>query len=108
MIYTIELIYHYILKTNNLSLSNEYKLNNRYCIKNYIETDDPTKNVFISLLKVYLQPSNGEQLMLEPAIRLLSRHGSHVSASDVSTLTLSIYLLFNNYITFGCEFFLRH
>ena len=70
-------------------------VNNRYCLKNYIETDDPTKNVFISLLKVYLRPSNGEKSMLEPAIRLLSRYGSYVSASDVSSLIFSMQL-FNN------------
>jgi hypothetical protein len=75
-----------------------------YCIKNYIETDDPTKNVFISLLKVYLQPSNGEQLMLEPAIRLLSRHGSHVSASDalnmlpLTTKVSELYRFVEKYI----------
>ncbi|CAG8709159.1 3559_t:CDS:10, partial [Funneliformis mosseae] len=58
------------------------KMAEKYCIKNYIETDDPTKNVFISLLKIYLRPSNGEKIMLDPAIRLLSRHGSYVNASD--------------------------
>ncbi|CAI2165267.1 3075_t:CDS:10 [Funneliformis geosporum] len=58
------------------------KLAEEYCIKNYIETDDPTKNVFISLLKIYLRPNNGEKIMLDPAIRLLSRHGSYVNASD--------------------------
>jgi hypothetical protein len=66
-------------------------------VKNYTETDDPTKNVFISLLKVYLRPSNGEKLMLEPAIRLLSRHGSYVSASDVSLL---FFLLVHYYMEF--------
>ncbi|EXX74415.1 Vam6p [Rhizophagus irregularis DAOM 197198w] len=84
-------------------LKNE-KLAEEYCVKNYIETDDPTKNVFISLLKVYLRPSNGEKLMLEPAIRLLSRHGSFVSASDalnmlpLTTKVSELYQFVEKYI----------
>ncbi|RIA80537.1 CNH domain-containing protein [Glomus cerebriforme] len=80
------------------------KLAEEYCVKNYIETDDPTKNVFISLLKVYLRPNNGEKLMLESAIRLLSRHGSYVSASDalnmlpLTTKVSELYQFVEKYI----------
>ncbi|GES94690.1 vam6/Vps39-like protein [Rhizophagus clarus] len=88
----------YVHKIKNEKLAEEY------CVKNYIETDDPAKNVFISLLKVYLRPSNGEKLMLEPAIRLLSRHGSYVSASDalnmlpLTTKVSELYQFVEKYI----------
>ena len=55
----------------------------RYCLKIYNETDEKAKNVFLSLLRVYLRPKSGEPDMIEPAIRLLSRHGAHVDASKV-------------------------
>ena len=74
-------------------------------MKNYIETDDPTKNVFISLLKVYLRPNNGEKLMLEPAIRLLSRHGSYVSASDVSLLFFYLFIVIFKFCDYKCLLF---
>ncbi|RIB02187.1 vacuolar sorting protein 39 domain 2-domain-containing protein [Gigaspora rosea] len=66
----------YVHKLQNEQLAEEY------CVKNY-KDDDPKKNVFISLLRVYLRPNNGEHMMIEPAMRLLSRHGSRINASDV-------------------------
>ncbi|CAG8513454.1 4628_t:CDS:10 [Ambispora leptoticha] len=53
-----------------------------YCIKKYNDKNNPVKKVFLSLLRVYLKPSDGEEVMIEPALRLLSRHGTHVNASE--------------------------
>ncbi|CAG8620842.1 4772_t:CDS:10 [Paraglomus brasilianum] len=57
------------------------QLAEEYCLKIYNEADEKAKNVFLSLLRVYLRPKSGEPVMIEPAIRLLSRHGAHVDAS---------------------------
>nr|CAG8586130.1 6689_t:CDS:2 [Entrophospora candida] len=45
---------------------------------NQAVTDDGRKNVFMSLLRIYLYPSNGEQVIIESALRLLS----HVDATE--------------------------
>ncbi|KAG9303112.1 hypothetical protein G9A89_005070 [Geosiphon pyriformis] len=58
------------------------KMAEEYCIKKYNDSQDAVKGVFLSLLRVYLHPSNGEAVMIEPALRLLSRHGTHVNASE--------------------------
>ncbi|CAG8564725.1 9381_t:CDS:10, partial [Ambispora gerdemannii] len=58
------------------------KMAEEYCIKKYNDKNNPIKKVFLSLLRVYLKPSDGEEVMIEPALRLLSRHGTHVNASE--------------------------
>ncbi|RHZ82984.1 hypothetical protein Glove_101g19 [Diversispora epigaea] len=84
-------------------LQNE-KMAEDYCVKYHKESDDSSKNVFLSLLRVYLSPANGEEIMIEPALRLLSRHGSHVNASEVlnilpsSTKVTQLYSFFEKYI----------
>lgn len=55
----------------------------RYCVKHYDPTDT-TKNVYLLLLKVYLRPPNREKPMLEPALDILTRHGSHIDPQAVS------------------------
>ncbi|CAJ0628915.1 11548_t:CDS:2 [Entrophospora sp. SA101] len=88
----------YVHKLKNEQLAEEY------CVKNYKVTDDGTKNVFMSLLRVYLHPSKGEQVMIEPALRLLSRYGSHVNAIETlnmlpaSTKVSELYSFFEKYI----------
>ncbi|CAG8513221.1 6470_t:CDS:10, partial [Acaulospora colombiana] len=68
------------------------------------ESGDSSKNVFLSLLRVYLRPMNGEEVMIEPALRLLSRHGSHMNASAAlnmlppSTKVSQLYSFFEKYI----------
>jgi hypothetical protein len=64
-----------------------HKLNNfqaaeEYCIKNF-NSNDPSKNVYLLLLKVYLKPPNREKPMLEPALDILTRHGTHIDPSAV-------------------------
>lgn len=60
----------------------------RYCIKNF-NSSDPAKNVYLLLLKVYLRPPNREKPMLEPALDILTRHGTHIDATAVSPKPLA-------------------
>lgn len=39
--------------------------------------------MYLTLLKVYLQPSNRQKPLIEPALDLLAHHGSHINASEV-------------------------
>lgn len=76
------------IRTNTKSL-----LFSRYCVKNYDSTDT-TKNVYLLLLKVYLKPPNREKPMLEPALDILTRHGSHIDPQAVSVEVLLASFLF--------------
>ncbi|KAF9156153.1 Vacuolar morphoproteinsis protein 6 [Linnemannia schmuckeri] len=69
----------YVHKLNNFQAAEEY------CIKNF-NSNDPTKNVYLLLLKVYLRPPNREKPMLEPALDILTRHGTHIDPSAVLSL----------------------
>ena len=39
--------------------------------------------MYLTLLRVYLQPRHHEKPLLEPALDLLAHHGSHINASEV-------------------------
>ncbi|KAG0263458.1 Vam6/Vps39-like protein [Mortierella polycephala] len=69
----------YVHKLRNFQAAEEY------CIKNY-DGSDPSKNVYLLLLRVYLKPQNKESPMLEPALDILTRHGSHIDPSAVLAL----------------------
>ncbi|KAG0335759.1 Vam6/Vps39-like protein [Podila horticola] len=66
----------YVHKLRNFQAAEEY------CVKNYDSTDT-TKNVYLLLLKVYLKPPNREKPMLEPALDILTRHGSQIDPQAV-------------------------
>ncbi|KAG0294172.1 Vam6/Vps39-like protein [Linnemannia gamsii] len=69
----------YVHKLNNFQAAEEY------CIKNF-NSNDPAKNVYLLLLKVYLRPPNREKPMLEPALDILTRHGTHIDPAAVLSL----------------------
>ncbi|KAG0095622.1 Vam6/Vps39-like protein [Podila epicladia] len=69
----------YVHKLRNFQAAEEY------CVKNYDSTDT-TKNVYLLLLKVYLKPPNREKPMLQPALDILTRHGSHIDPQAVLSL----------------------
>lgn len=49
--------------------------------------------MYLTLLRVYLQPTSDEKPLLEPALELLAHHGSHIDASAVlSILPLATHL----------------
>ncbi|KAF9984824.1 Vam6/Vps39-like protein [Mortierella antarctica] len=66
----------YVHKLRNFQAAEEY------CNKNY-DSADPSKNVYLLLLKVYLKPPNREKPMLEPALDILTRHGTHIDPTAV-------------------------
>ncbi|KAI8067557.1 CNH domain-containing protein [Gongronella butleri] len=72
----------YVYKLQNYAMAEEY------CSKIY--KDDPAmgSEMYLTLLRVYLQPSHtsrqdARQPLLEPALRLLAHHGSHINAAHV-------------------------
>ncbi|KAF9438235.1 Vam6/Vps39-like protein [Entomortierella beljakovae] len=66
----------YVHKLRNFQAAEEY------CIKNF-DSSDPSKNVYLMLLKVYLKPPNREKPMLEPALDILTRHGTHIDPAAI-------------------------
>ncbi|OBZ90217.1 Vam6/Vps39-like protein [Choanephora cucurbitarum] len=88
----------YVYKLQNYAMAEEY------CTKVYQE--DPTKGekMYLTLLKVYLQPSNNQKPLTEPALDLLAHHGSHIDASQVlailptSTKLYGLFPFFEKYI----------
>ncbi|KAG0220533.1 Vacuolar morphogenesis protein 6 [Mortierella sp. GBA43] len=69
----------YVHKLHNYQAAEEY------CIKNF-NSLDPSKNVYLMLLNVYLKPPNREKPMLEPALDILTRHGTNIDAASVLKL----------------------
>ncbi|KAI7829554.1 vacuolar sorting protein 39 domain 2-domain-containing protein [Gamsiella multidivaricata] len=69
----------YVHKLKNFQAAEEY------CIK-YYDSNDPSRNVFLMLLKVYLKPPNREKPMLEPALDILTRHGTRIDPAAVLEL----------------------
>ncbi|KAI8603875.1 vacuolar sorting protein 39 domain 2-domain-containing protein [Dissophora ornata] len=66
----------YVHRLKNFQAAEEY------CIKNF-DSSDPSKNVFLLLLRVYLKPPNHEKPMLEPALDILTRHGTHIDPAAI-------------------------
>jgi hypothetical protein len=60
--------------------------------------------MYLTLLRVYLQPSNNQKPLIEPALDLLAHHGSHIDASEVlsilptSTRLQGLFPFFEKYI----------
>ncbi|KAI9311094.1 CNH domain-containing protein [Dichotomocladium elegans] len=67
----------YVYKLRNYAMAEEY------CTKVYREDPEKGENMYLTLLRVYLQPKHHEKPLLEPALELLAHHGSHINASEV-------------------------
>ncbi|KAI7894427.1 CNH domain-containing protein [Mucor mucedo] len=67
----------YVYKLKNYVMAEEY------CTKVYQEDPVKGEKMYLTLLKVYLQPSNNQKPLTEPALDLLAHHGSHINASEV-------------------------
>lgn len=83
----------FMLLPRNIGTNPKILLSSRYCVKNYDSTDT-TKNVYLLLLKVYLKPPNREKPMLEPALDILTRHGSQIDPQAVSVEVVLASFLF--------------
>ncbi|KAI8331468.1 CNH domain-containing protein [Blakeslea trispora] len=88
----------YVYKLKNYALAEEY------CTKVYQEDSFKGEKMYLTLLKVYLQPSNNQKPLTEPALDLLAHHGSHIDASQVlailptSTKLYGLFPFFEKYI----------
>ncbi|KAI7848688.1 CNH domain-containing protein [Circinella umbellata] len=67
----------YVYKLKNYTMAEEY------CTKVYRQDPIKGEKMYLTLLKVYLQPRHHEKPLLEPALDLLAHHGSHINASEV-------------------------
>ncbi|KAI9247454.1 vacuolar sorting protein 39 domain 2-domain-containing protein [Phascolomyces articulosus] len=67
----------YVYKLKNYTMAEEY------CTKVYREDPVKGEKMYLTLLRVYLQPRHHEKPLLEPALDLLAHHGSHINASEV-------------------------
>lgn len=60
--------------------------------------------MYLTLLKVYLQPTGQQKPLIEPALDLLAHHGSHIDASEVlailpkDTKLFGLFPFFEKYI----------
>ena len=87
----------------------DYALAEKYCHNHYDENDETSKDVYLSLLKVYLHPPPGKrtrerdvtnlfqcllilititittekEMMLEPALKLLKNYSSNIDTTKV-------------------------
>ncbi|KAI8366276.1 CNH domain-containing protein [Choanephora cucurbitarum] len=88
----------YVYKLRNYGMAEEY------CTKVYQEDPVKGEKMYLTLLKVYLQPSNNQKPLTEPALDLLAHHGSHIDASQVlailptSTKLYGLFPFFEKYI----------
>jgi Vam6/Vps39-like protein vacuolar protein sorting-associated protein 39 len=57
------------------------RLAEEYCIKHYREESPESRDVYLHLLTVYLQPPKGQEPMLDSAMTLLRRHFDQVNAA---------------------------
>jgi hypothetical protein len=55
-----------------------------YCKRVY--ASEPSGNVFLTLLKIYLKPQAGDEPLLLPALELLARHGTRINADNALSL----------------------
>ncbi|KAI8148423.1 vacuolar sorting protein 39 domain 2-domain-containing protein [Fennellomyces sp. T-0311] len=67
----------YVYKLKNYTMAEEY------CTKVYREDPVKGEKMYLTLLRVYLQPRHHEKPLLAPALDLLAHHGSHINASEV-------------------------
>jgi hypothetical protein len=58
----------------------------RYCKRVYASEPDSKGSVFLTLLRIYLRPRPGTQVLLEPAVELISRHAARIDAAEVFDL----------------------
>jgi tetratricopeptide (TPR) repeat protein len=81
----------YVYKLKNYLMAEEY------CTKVFRVDPKRGEDMYLTLLRVYLKPSNQQKPLIEPALDLLAHHGSHINASEVLSIlppTIGIQGLF--------------
>ncbi|EFA76752.1 tetratricopeptide-like helical domain-containing protein [Heterostelium album PN500] len=68
-----------------------FKMAEDYCDRNYNRDNEDSKDVYLSLLNVYLKPEGNIQPLIEPALSLLNKHYRSINTPKaLSLLPLSI------------------
>jgi hypothetical protein len=57
-----------------------------YCAKHYNPASEEAKDVYLSLLQVYLRPPDGRGAMIQPALHLLNRYYTRINAAKALDL----------------------
>ncbi|CAO3677740.1 unnamed protein product [Rhizopus microsporus] len=70
----------YVYKLKNYVMAEEY------CTKIFRVDSKKGEEMYLTLLKVYLNPSNQQEPLIQPALDLLAHHGSHINASEVLSI----------------------
>ncbi|KAI9281130.1 CNH domain-containing protein [Sporodiniella umbellata] len=70
----------YVYKLKNYLMAEEY------CTKVFHVDPKRGEDMYLTLLRVYLKPSNHQKPLIEPALDLLAHHGSHINASEVLSI----------------------
>lgn len=70
----------YVYKLKNYIMAEEY------CTKVFRVDPKRGEDMYLTLLRVYLKPSNQQKPLIEPALDLLAHHGSHINASEVLSI----------------------
>ncbi|WOO80809.1 Vam6/Vps39-like protein [Vanrija pseudolonga] len=70
-------IYAYKLK--------DYAAAEAYCARVYAKKPDP-RGIFLHLLKLYLRPKPPQDVLIQPALSLVGRHGTRIDAREVLDL----------------------
>jgi len=71
----------YVHKLENIEMAEEY------CRKNYNESSEDGKDIYLSLLKVYLHPPVGASPKIDPAYKLLNSHyNKHINTTKALDL----------------------
>eukprot|EP00042_Codosiga_hollandica_P055770 m.788291 g.788291 ORF g.788291 m.788291 type:complete len:902 (-) comp59192_c1_seq12:2409-5114(-) len=65
----------YVYKLGNHSMAEEY------CTQHYNKDKENSRDVYLHLLKAYLQPSNGETANVDAALKILHQYHSKIDAS---------------------------
>ena len=77
---------------------NDSKMAEEYCAKHFESSSEEGKDVYLSLLKVYLTPPENNPVMVEPALDLLNKHYKRMDvakAIEIIPPSLPLDRLFN-------------
>jgi hypothetical protein len=59
-------------------------------VRTYDPQHEESRDVFLTLLRVYMQPTGGEGVQVAPALRVLTDHHGKMDAAKVQLLSHSL------------------
>lgn len=61
----------------------DFRMAEEYCEKHYNDSTEENSHIYLSLLRTYLQPPDGTQPLLGPALALLNKHFARIDTAKV-------------------------